>query len=62
MAHPLTDEHLKSIDEALTSLKGTRETIERAKQAGLPFDEIDVQEKELTSKLLGIKRAFFPEK
>ena len=62
MAEPLTDEHLKSINEGLAELKASREIINRAKQAGLDFEAQDVQEKELTSKLTGIKQAFFPNK
>lgn len=62
MTDPLTDEHLTSINEGILQLKASREIIDRAKQAGLPMDEQDKKEKELSSKLLGLKRAFFPEK
>lgn len=62
MAHPLTSEHLKSINEALVSLKSSQEVIQRAIQAGLPLEDAAKEANDLSSKLLGIKRAFFPEK
>ena len=60
MPSPLTEEHLKTIDEALEQSKDIKETILRAKQAGMdmqPFEEaLDDSEKRLRA----TKQAFFP--
>lgn len=62
MAHPLTDEDGKQIDEALKAIKATEDVIRRAKLAGLDVDSQQAQLKESEDKLKGIKAAFFPPK
>jgi len=62
MAHPLTDEDSKQIDDALKAIKATEDVIKRARQAGLDVDSQESQIKESEERLKGIKAAFFPSK
>ena len=60
MAQPLTDEHLSAIKTGLGAAKEAKDLLQRAEAAGM-----DVASQKETilrgeERLLGLKRAFFP--
>jgi hypothetical protein len=60
MAAPLTKEDLSNINAALKAAKEVKQTIQRAKQAGLDVDALEQQLLSNEQKLQGIKAAFYP--
>jgi|TARA_R110000824_G_scaffold20909_2_gene78421 hypothetical protein len=60
MAAPLTKEDLSNINAALKAAKEIKQTIQRAKQAGLDVDALEQQLLSNEQKLQGIKAAFYP--
>ena len=59
MAAPLTKEDLSNINAALKAAKEVKQTIQRAKQAGLDVDALEQQLLSNEQKLQGIKAAFY---
>lgn len=55
---PLTQENVDDIDSALGDLANAREIIVRAKQAGIPIEELEKRANEAEQRLLRIKQAF----
>ena len=60
MASPLTKEDLTNINAALKAAKEVKQTIQRAKQAGLDVEALEQQLLSNEQKLQGIKAAFYP--
>lgn len=62
MAHPLTDEDEKQINEALKAIAATRDVIRRSRTAGIDVDAQEAQINASEERLKAIKAGFFPPK
>jgi hypothetical protein len=61
-SHPLTDDHLVMIKDAMARLADADHMITKAKMAGIAVDEQQKQVHELRNKLRQIGHAYFPGK
>ncbi len=57
---PLTAEHEQQINDSLEGLRKGEEILKRAKSAGMDVDTQIADLDASRTKLLGLKRAFFP--
>ena len=60
MANPLTKEDKTKITQALTAIDDVKKEITRAKLAGIDVSAQEERLKEIETRLLGIKRVYFP--
>lgn len=59
---PLTDQHYKRINEALSKLAAVRQEIEKATEAGLPCGELDQECRDKQALLERLKKVYFPDR
>ena len=60
-ANPLDESHLAEIDEALQNLDALDELLQRSAQAEIDVASEAEEAQKTRRKLLGLKRAFFPQ-
>lgn len=60
MAEPLNDQDLEDINKSLAGLTTAAEIIKRAKAAGMDVDQAETDQKNLQTRLQGVKAQFFP--
>ncbi len=60
MGNPLVAEDLDNINEALQAIVDARDTIKRARLAGMDMNDIERRIDDAEKRLTGIKQGFFP--
>ena len=60
MANPLTKEDKTKINQALTAIDEVKKEINRAKLANIDVSAQEDRLKEIETRLLGVKRVYFP--
>ncbi len=60
MANPLVAQDLDNINEALQAIQDARDTIKRAKIAGMDMADVETRIDDAEKRLTGIKQGFFP--